>query len=676
MPCPNQCGKCPERQRFNQHLSEDCPLAVVNCNFYYAGCAVKLPRKDMPAHHAENAVSHTSLLARFVEQKDDHRVRAGEELRQEDEILKGELEEVRAGLSEITKVSTQNSLAMDEKTKEVVELQRKVQVLEKQSQKSRVKLAKQRKQLSILLLCWLATMIVTLLVAVYLNISVYSLKVASASKDAALNKHIANLEQGLALRQVIPIHITLTEFAAHKHDEQEWFSEPFYTHPGGYRLCLSVFANGRGDSVGTHIAVGVYLMRGEFDNYLDWPFRGDIVVRLINQMGDKEHNEKTIHFTESKLGCRVTSGERATAAMKIETFIRQEELDFNYTRHSQYLKHNSIHFQVAKVKLKDHGAIVPIQITMPDFQRHNTSGDIWSSQPFYTHPRGYKMCLSVEANGVNGTYVSIWIQLMRGEFDSYLKWPFRGGITIKLLNQLEDKEHHEMVINFVNNTTENFAGRVMYKEKADRWGHRQYISQRELSNISATYDREYLKHNSLRFRVTKVELESNNIGAIPVKITMADFDGHRCSKAMWLGQPFYTHHERFKMVLGVYANGAFCAGKKCIGVKGLHVSIFLYLELVLQEEIVSDLKWAPDTNVTIVLLNQLENKDHYTKTLISGSKNSRVTDPKRRWSVWRDWFFISHAELYSNYSKYLMDGCLHFCITKLEIDSDCSLYLR
>ena len=55
------------------------------------------------------------------------------------------------------------------------------------------------------------------------------------------------------------------------------------------------------------------------------------------------------------------------------------------------------------------------------------------------------MCLNVDANGYGDgkdTHVSVFTFLMRGEFDSHLKWPFRGTITIQLVNQLEDKEHH------------------------------------------------------------------------------------------------------------------------------------------------------------------------------------------------------------------------------------------
>ena len=33
--CPNECGACPERPNLKHHVSKDCPLMVVNCDFHY-----------------------------------------------------------------------------------------------------------------------------------------------------------------------------------------------------------------------------------------------------------------------------------------------------------------------------------------------------------------------------------------------------------------------------------------------------------------------------------------------------------------------------------------------------------------------------------------------------------------------------------------------------------------
>ena len=43
---------------------------------------------------------------------------------------------------------------------------------------------------------------------------------------------------------ISPPEIVLDNFEKLKRDDTEWFSPPFYTHIGGYKMCLSIAANG------------------------------------------------------------------------------------------------------------------------------------------------------------------------------------------------------------------------------------------------------------------------------------------------------------------------------------------------------------------------------------------------------------------------------------------------
>ena len=61
--CPNKCGAFPERQTLDDHVGKECPLMVVECDFHYAGCEVRLPRRNMPEHLKDGLVAHFSLLA-------------------------------------------------------------------------------------------------------------------------------------------------------------------------------------------------------------------------------------------------------------------------------------------------------------------------------------------------------------------------------------------------------------------------------------------------------------------------------------------------------------------------------------------------------------------------------------------------------------------------------------
>ena len=61
--CSNKCGQTLERQHLESHISKDCPLTVVDCDFQHVGCEVRLHRKDMPAHLVQSVVLHLSLQA-------------------------------------------------------------------------------------------------------------------------------------------------------------------------------------------------------------------------------------------------------------------------------------------------------------------------------------------------------------------------------------------------------------------------------------------------------------------------------------------------------------------------------------------------------------------------------------------------------------------------------------
>ena len=116
------------------------------------------------------------------------------------------------------------------------------------------------------------------------------------------------------------------------------------------------------------------------------------------------------------------------------------------------------------------------------FEQHKKAGDTWYSPPFDTHLGGYKMCLRVDPNGFGdgkGTHVSVFVHLMRGEYDDKLKWPFRGEITIQLLNQRRDERHLERTIPFDHDdeVDDAYAGRVVgWNERAGGWGFHKFIA--------------------------------------------------------------------------------------------------------------------------------------------------------------------------------------------------------
>ena len=474
VPCPNECGVSPERQNVETHVNTVCPLTVVNCDFHYAGCEVQLVRKDMPTHLAESLVTHMSLLALHNQQL----VQLTSELKNENEVLKQKVnKDVEQQVAEL-KESLEKS-------------QLKIQELEREKQAQAIINAESKQEIAAL----------TLKVNKDLE-----REVAELRKQRDEDKELLVLLQRQYV-PVFPIELVITNFTEKKRNNKVWYSLPFYTHPRGYKMCLRVDANGEGDGEGTHVSVYTHLMRGEFDDLLKWPFQGHVVLQLCNQLDNRRHRGHTISFSETadlKAISRVTGRKRAESGWGKSTLIAHKDLNCNIANNCQYLEHDRLRFRVITVESLSEPGILPTELIMINFEQHKTDCDQWYSQPFYTHPRGYKMCLNVSANGwrkVKGTHVSVYAYLMRGEFDDHLKWPFQGHVTIAMLNQLEDNNHTTYTIRFTNTTNIEVIGRVTDGERAPNgWGKPTFIAHTDLTYTPAK-NCQYLKYDCLRFRI-------------------------------------------------------------------------------------------------------------------------------------------------------------------------------
>ena len=110
------------------------------------------------------------------------------------------------------------------------------------------------------------------------------------------------------------------------------------------------------------------------------------------------------------------------------------------------------------------------------------------------------MTVEIYANGVDdgsGTHISVFVRILRGSYDTELKWPFVGNVTVTLLNQLQDYNHHQEMIQFTN--TDNSM--VGYG-----FGFPAYISRNHPSFLKL-----YLKDDTLYFRVS-VNVPASSIG--------------------------------------------------------------------------------------------------------------------------------------------------------------------
>ena len=152
-------------------------------------------------------------------------------------------------------------------------------------------------------------------------------------------------------KEPVPLWVIKMEgFQKKKEENEEWYSDPVYSHFGGYKMCLKVYANGDGGLKGTNVSVYVYLMRGDNDDNLKWPFKGSIKVSLLNQLKDGQHHTMepwslSDNVPEDTSG-RVTEGERAVHGWGYTGFIRQQDLMYCRRKICQYLKDDALFFRV------------------------------------------------------------------------------------------------------------------------------------------------------------------------------------------------------------------------------------------------------------------------------------------------------------------------------------------
>ena len=84
-----------------------------------------------------------------------------------------------------------------------------------------------------------------------------------------------------------PVTLIMNNYEESKANNEKWVSPAFFSHRGGYKMCIQVYPNGQSDGLGSHVSVFVSILPGEYDDVLPWPFSGYVTIHLVNQKGKK-----------------------------------------------------------------------------------------------------------------------------------------------------------------------------------------------------------------------------------------------------------------------------------------------------------------------------------------------------------------------------------------------------
>lgn len=126
------------------------------------------------------------------------------------------------------------------------------------------------------------------------------------------------------------------------------------------------------------------------------------------------------------------------------------------------------------------------------------------SPPFYTSAHGYRLCLRAYLYGDGsgkGKNVSLFVVVMKSEYDDLLAWPFQHRVTLTLINQdhplsAERSLSHRFLPN---------ADSSSFKKPVDTFNVASGFP--EFAPLSVLTDSSYSKNDTLYFRI---KLESSD----------------------------------------------------------------------------------------------------------------------------------------------------------------------
>ena len=209
----------------------------------------------------------------------------------------------------------------------------------------------------------------------------------------------------------------------------------------------------------------------------------------------KECPNQVIKCPYHDIGCEI--------AMKRE--VMDKHMETNTQAHLQNAVKKITHLQETVKKMKEEQERkCPVVIQFSEFTKHKQDDNPWYSSGFYTSAGGYKFYIRIDANGNDngkGNSVSCYINLMPGEYDDTLEWPFQGKVTVELLNQRTNNTHHSQSININDNRPDEHKNRKEKEDKTSALGFPRFIRHNSLG-FNQPNNTQYLMNDTLYFRVS------------------------------------------------------------------------------------------------------------------------------------------------------------------------------
>ena len=354
--CPNNCEQSPiERGKLESHLLQ-CPLQEVECGFKAIGCTGAILRRDLQGHLQESSFTHTMLVYTFSQTTSEKLKKAENEVR----MVRVELDKRNEAIATLEQKVTGLQFDLQQKDVQVQELQRQLDSSEQRMMEMQARLGTLEATMSVFLegdphreLAQEATgsdreddsfwsqlgerMREPSSATGYNSAATApSTDGASASPKRSSSRSSSfakapSLDPNCLSTYDLPIEALKT--GSHSH-----WGEAFYTQEPGYNMQLDVYYRKPSPSSQRQLCVYVYILRGKYDEALEWPLKATVAMQLIDRTGSYKPTCRSITGIWNKVTHPVMNRGEGHSV----NFIGEEEM-------GRYLSDGVLHIRVLSV---------------------------------------------------------------------------------------------------------------------------------------------------------------------------------------------------------------------------------------------------------------------------------------------------------------------------------------
>ncbi|XP_072422168.1 TNF receptor-associated factor 1-like isoform X1 [Chiloscyllium punctatum] len=107
-------------------------------------------------------------------------------------------------------------------------------------------------------------------------------------------------------------------------------SSEFYLCKYGYKMCLRIYLNGHGEAQGSYISLYYILLKGQYDALIQWPFKENMKLALLNQR-DRQQSILKIYVPNEHDSALQRPGETMNAPHGFAMFVTLTEFNQRFS---------------------------------------------------------------------------------------------------------------------------------------------------------------------------------------------------------------------------------------------------------------------------------------------------------------------------------------------------------